>query len=368
MTNSEFDKKLSDIVSEETIPFNEDNWGHMQQMLDGKSNNRRLLIAIPFLAKPYAAAAAVIVAIATAWYLYPQQEEIITVKNNNHTIQQIIERTTTPSKTETPSYTPTLPHTPVAKQEMTAQSTQPANRNHVIVNPSSDIIAPAEEKTVFNFQQPIDKKSRNTIIPQYDIYEERKLKTTSFGLHTGMAVYRNRNSFAAGITMQNRLNSKLSIQTGLGYVHGKQDISIKHITVTETEVITPTDTSYTTHIEKTITERYEQQSRNLPYIQVNPGVSVQVFRKLYAVAGADVQRVVADKKTINEINHHLADAGKKVPETDFGGTLSMNYMVTKNIGMGVTYRQSLLHKSNDGKEYIKRNYFLVQLQYAFNRR
>ena len=100
MTNSEFDKKLSDIVSEEIIPYNEDNWQRMQHMLDNKQKPKTLLL-LPLLYKKTAAAAAIAAAI-TAWYLFPAtNNETIIVNNNTHTQQHTIEYTTPETITTT---------------------------------------------------------------------------------------------------------------------------------------------------------------------------------------------------------------------------------------------------------------------------
>lgn len=366
MTNSEFDKRLSDIVSEETIPYNEDNWARMQQRLDENIKLNKLLL-LPLLYKKTAAAAAIAAAI-TAWYLYPASTENIIATNTKTTPQTVIEKNSTP-QTITASNTlqsvPLLLQQTAAKTEKeilekrteTEQSQFDAKHSTTVLN----------NTPAFQFDKPGFKKEKNSgYLPLYD--DAPHTQRTVFGINTGMAMYRNHNSFAAGLSISNKISNRVSVSAGLGFVQGQQDVTVKHISITEEEVIVPSDVTDTIMKITTVSERYEQFSKRLPYLQFNPSISVKVFDKIYATVGADVQRIITSQNTIDTINKHLAESNKKVAATDFGGTVSLNYMVTKNIGMGLTYRYSLLGKSNDGKEYVKRNYFMVQLQYVFNRK
>ncbi len=366
MTNREFDKRLSDIVSEEMIPYNEDNWERMQHMLDSKQKPKTLLL-LPLLYKKAAAAAAIAAAI-TAWYLYPNANKETIIVNNN--IQQnAIEYTTTPEAITATNNVPISTRV----QIQTAKTTEKAILDKRTVAEQTNY--EAEQKNIpiatnnepaFQFDKPgLKKEHTEYILPLYD---EPRARTTTFGINTGMAMYKNHNSFAAGLSISNKLNKRITLTAGLGFVQGQQDVSVKHTTVTEEEVIVPSDITDTVMKLTTVSERYEQYSKRLPYLQFNPSVSVKVFDKLYVNAGADVQRIITSQNTIDEINKHLAENNKQVPATDFGATAGIGYMVTKNIGMGATYRHSLMNKTSDGKEYIKRNYFMVQLQYIFNRK
>jgi|GEM_PF-2707207 len=372
MTNSEFDKRLSDIVSEETIPYNEDNWELMQQKLDSNKGNDKKLLLLPLLYKK-TAAAAVLAATITAWYLYPSQKQNTIVSTSTPSAQTFA----TPStKTEITTATEsTIINNTNNKQNYTAVSEKEILHNRAEEEQShyekrhadSSHIATVNDAPAFQFDKPGFRKERNNgYLPLYD--DAPHMQRTVFGINTGMAMYRNHNSFAAGLSISNKLSNRVSISTGIGFVQGQQDVTVKHVTITEEDIIKPSTVDDTVMKITTVSERYEQYSKRLPYLQFNPSISVKVFDKIYATVGADVQRIITSQNTIDTINKHLAEGNKKIATTDFGATASLNYMVTRNIGMGITYRHSLLNKSNDGKEYIKRNYFLVQLQYVFNRK
>lgn len=367
MTNSEFDKRLSDIVSEEAIPYNEDNWQSMQHMLDSKQKPKTLLL-LPLLYKKTAAAAAIAAAI-TAWYLYPATNNETTIVNNNtYTQQNTTEYTTTPETTATANNISVS----TAVQIQTAKTTENAILEKRAVAEQTNYEAAQKNENVannqasFQFDSPSYKKEKNNIA--WMLYDEPRARRTTFGINTGMAMYRNHNSFAAGLSISNKLSKRITLNAGLGFVQGQQDVSVKHVTVTEEEVIVTSDVTDTVLKLTTVSERYEQYSKRLPYLQFNPSVSVKLFDRLYVNAGADVQRIITAQKTIDDINKHLAENNKQVAATDFGATAGMGYMVSKNIGMGITYRHSLMNKTSDGKEYVKRNYFMVQLQYVFNRK
>lgn len=366
MTNSEFDKRLSDIVSEETIPYNEDNWDRMQHMLDSKQKPKTLLL-LPLLYKKTAAAAAIAAAI-TAWYLYPAtNKETIIVNNNTHTIQNTIEYTTTPETITTANNISVITNVQTAKttEKAILEKRSVAEQTNYEAEQKNENVA-TNNQPVFQFDKPGFKKEKNNT--GWMQYDEPRVRRTTFGINTGMAMYKNHNSFAAGLSISNKLSKRITLNAGIGFVQGQQDVSVKHITVTEEEVIVTSDVTDTVMILTTVSEKYEQYSKRLPYIQFNPSVSVKVFDKLYVNAGADIQRIITSQNTIDEINKHLAENNKQVPATDFGATAGIGYMLTKNIGMGATYRHSLMNKTSDGKEYIKRNYFMVQLQYVFNRK
>lgn len=365
MTNSEFDKRLSDIVSEETIPYNEDNWDRMQHMLDSKQKPSKLLL-LPLLYKKTAAAAAIAAAI-TAWYLYPvTNNETIVVNNNTHTQQNTIEYTTTPetiTANNVPVSTTVQIQTAKTTEKVILEKRTVAEQSNYEADQKNENVA-TYNQPVFQFDKPGYKKEKNNT--EWMLYDEPRVRRTTFGINTGMAMYRKYNSFAAGLSVSNKLGKRITLNAGLGFVQGQQDVSVKHITVTEEEVIVPSQVTDTIMKLTTVSERYEQYSKRLPYLQFNPSISVKIFDKLYVNAGADIQRIITSQNTIDEINKHLAENNKQVPATDFGATAGIGYMVTKNIGMGATYRHSLMNKTSDGKGYIKRNYFMVQLQYIFN--
>ncbi len=370
MNNSEFDKEITRVVADETVAFNEANWERMQAMLDGNKENMHKMMLLPVLYKSYAAAATILFAVISILSLYTPKENIV--------VRQITNNKQESPATNEPSST--VNHQPATVQIATTNKLH--NTEKVLVlqkNKPEDVAKQVTDNTpnavakeeATHTDKPTEKlpstKKQNTL-PLYLPYHDHKTYArTTFGINTGMAVYQSYNSFAAGIMLNNRLDSRVSIQTGLGFVQGRQDVSIKHVDITEEPIVVITDTSQTPGIKRTVTERYEQQSRNLPYIQFNPGVSVKLYKKLHVVAGVDIQRVITDDATINTINEHLATTGKKLPKTDVGATVSLSYLLTKNIGAGISYRNSFAGKADNNTTYIQRNYFLIQMQYIFNR-
>lgn len=370
MNNSEFDKEIIRVVADEIIAFDEANWERMQSMLDGKKENMHKMMLLPVLYKSYAAAATILFAVISILSLYTPKENIV--------VRQITNNKQEPPATNEPSsavnHQPTTVQIATANKQFNTEKALVSQRNETedvakqVTDKTPDAIAKEDNTHLDKPIQQLPSTKKENILPLFLPYTDHKTYAkTTFGINTGMAVYQSYNSFAAGIMLNNRLNSRVSIQTGLGFVQGRQDISIKHVNVTEEPIVIITDTSQTSGVQRTVTERYEQQSSNLPYIQFNPGVSIKLYKKLYVVAGVDIQRVITDDATINTINEHLATTGKKLPKTDVGATVNLSYLLTKNIGAGISYRNSFAGKADNNTTYIQRNYFLIQMQYIFNR-
>lgn len=364
MTNKEFDKKIFDVVAEEVIPFNEDNWAGMQQMLDKKSTRRLMLI--PLLYKPYAAAATLL-AVVGALYFFLQQEDNAVTNQTPITHEDVINHQHAPiiQNEQQIAVAPITSTSRIVKQQKIKTVEQ-------VVKPSlvatvTDTLA-QENNVAATVTKTSPEKNRtpsNMLYPPPDYTNVRHRRIT-LGINTGMALYQSYNSFAAGVVVKNRITERISLQAGLGFVQGRQDVSVKHVNITETPIIGVFDTSQKPQVLRTVTERYKEYSRNLPYIQFNPSVSVKIFKRLHGAVGVDIQRLIINKTALDTMNKHLGEVGKKVPETDAGITLNANYHITKNIGFGVSYRSSLAGAATNDIEYVKRSYFLMQLQYIFN--
>lgn len=364
MNNKEFDKKIFDVVAEEVIPFNEDNWANMQQMLDKKSSRRLMLI--PLLYKPYAAAAMLLAVVGALYFFLQEDGEVI----NNQTSgiqQQVIKHQHAPiiqneQQITVSPITNTVRIVKEQKIKITEQSAQP-----VFIATVTDTPALENNVTATTTKTLREKNNApsNMLYPPLD-YTDARHRRITLGINTGMALYQSYNSFAAGVVVKNSITERISLQAGVGFVQGRQDVSVKHVDITETPIFGTSDTGQTMQVLRTVTERYEEYSRNLPYIQFNPSISVKIFKRLHGAVGVDIQRLIINKTALDTMNKHLGEVGKKVPETDAGITLNANYHITKNIGFGVSYRSSLAGAATNDIEYIKRSYFLMQLQYIFN--
>lgn len=364
MTNQEFDKKIFDVVAEEVIPFNEDNWADMQQMLDKKSTRRLMLI--PLLYKPYAAAAMLLAVVGTL-YLFMQQD--VQVANTQPSVarQEVIKHQHVPiiQNEEQNNVTPIGKSVRIVKEHTVRVTEEDVQQTLTATVTDSVAQETNVAATVTKTSPEKNRTPANMLYPPADYTDVRHRRIT-LGINSGVALYQSYNSFAAGLVVKNRITERISLQAGLGFVQGRQDVSVKYVDVVETPVFGTSDTGTTFGVERTVTERYEEYSRNLPYIQFNPSVSVKIFKRLHGAVGVDIQRLVINKTALDTMNKHLGEVGKKVPETDAGITLNANYHITKNIGFGVSYRSSLAGAAANDIEYVKRSYFLMQLQYIFN--
>ena len=375
MTNNEFDRKINEVVSDETIPFSEENWGRMQQMLDKKSPRR--LILLPLFYKPIAAAAAMVAVVVTVYFATRPGDDIIQQQVNNSQNQPAIVKKSIPQTTEAKEDTaqPVIIMQP-SIQPAHHNAPQPLVRheksNEQKVPPvAEDNIAPQQEHIAVTPQdktQPhkSNKPTQQFAYPHYDDEEAGRQSKLTVGINSGMTFYQSQNNFAAGLVVKNKLSRRLSVQAGVGFVQSRQNATIKNVVVTEEPIISPSDTSFILGYETTVTETYEAYSKNLPYIQFNPGVSIAVFNRMSATVGVDLQKAAVSNSVIDTLNKHLMAEGKKMPSIDAGLTFNLNYNITKNIGFGVSYRNSMAGKASDNIQYIKRNYFLVNLQYIFN--
>ncbi|OSZ79408.1 hypothetical protein CAP35_14470 [Chitinophagaceae bacterium IBVUCB1] len=366
MSNNEFDKILQRVVDDETIPFNDANWQRMQAMMDDRKDTKKLLI-LPIIYQSHAAAAAVLFAVVGILSYYTSQQSSIVVKKNS-TFRQAIPSTPPAIITDDTVVAPNTYTSSVTTSKQAKQIDKKITPKTAINQEIENNIAVTNDEATHTPTTTIKPEKKYEHLPLYMPYQEQpKTAGAVFGINTGMAVHQANSGFAAGVTIKNKITNRISIQTGLGFVQGRQNVSVKHTNITEEPIVIISDTSQTMGIQRTVTESYEQYSRNLPYVQFNPGVSFKLTKKIHIVAGADIQRIITDDATLRGMNEHLATIGKKIPKTDVGTTISLSYLITKNIGAGVSYRNSLAGKADDNTEYIKRNYFLFQMQYIFNR-
>lgn len=363
MTNSDFDKKIQDVFAEAEMPFSEDNWARMQQRLDKKSP--RKLLFLPLLYKPYAAAA--LLAAAASLYFFTRNTD--TGDTSVTSALSPVTYTTAPVNPVDTSIAQDnnlqAAHIATHKYDVVITPHKPAGHVQEILAVQDTVTSPAEE--IAPAGQPVVNSGRENLpvlLPHY--VDERIKRKITFGVNTGMAIYESQNSFAGGFMVKRYITSRVAIHAGLGFVQNRQSASVKHTVVTETPVVRPSDTSLGITTVRTETEYYEQYSKNLPFIQFNPGLSVLVVKRLTGTVGADVQRILIGNNMLDTINKHLAAEGKKVAGIDAGLTLSVNYSITKNIGLGLSYRNSLMGMSAGQLQHVKRNYILVQLQYIFN--
>lgn len=370
MIHNDFDNKLNQVVSEESVPFNEENWKRMQQMLDKKAS-RRLMVLPVFLKTATATAAAIAVIVSVYFATRPEHKNLA-----NHTPvpssgQDVVLRDTSTVVNETASALPTTQGAQssavrkVKKTTITATSDIKKEDTPVAIDEAS----PNEEKHIANTSPRVqpEKNTKMDDQPGYFLPDEPDEQSRiSLGINSGMAFYDAQNSFAAGLVVKGRINSRVSLQAGLGFVQTRQTVTTTQYMVTEEHIVVFSDTSQTAGVQRTVTESTEEYSKNLPYIQFNPGVSVLVFKKLGVTVGADLQKAAVSNSVIDTLNKRLETTGKKMPSIDAGLTLNLNYNITRNIGFGVSYRNSILNKAPGDMVYVKRNYFMLQLQYVFH--
>lgn len=369
MTNNEFDTSLQKIASEEVLPFDERNWELLKARLDEKPNRKALLLLFPFSIKQWAAAACLTLGLgAGIWHF-----------STNKTNGPVV---TSTEKKQTPSFIPSpaatvqdtnnsITNIPAVTDKQNIQhSPTPLYKSSIATAdttvPNSAPPIPTLENannTALNSVPKLNNKQQKEPLPFNDYYEPKTDKSVSLSINGGLA-FQNSNNIAAGVTIRNRVSRTISIETNLRYVQGQQSIPFKNEKITEVPRVVLTDTGSMMEIDRQVETWYEQHNRSTPYLQLNPAVNIKLHKKINSSIGLDVQKILVANSTLASWNEKLAIESKKIPEVDPGVVLNINYSLTKRIGCGVAYRESMLNLGGGNMKYINRDYFMIQLQYA----
>jgi len=368
MTNKEFDLALQQIEASETFPFDEHNWDSLNQRLDNKE--RRKLLLLPFLnAKQWAAAAcAGSLIIITSLYIH------YVVGNHEDNTNQSIVGHTTGNTSVTPAHTnindikkasKLIAYSSVHTATTTRQSLPSHEAESAVNNNTTNTIDTSKDLFVADSKKEIADAFKKIKQPPYSFMEELPSQGHKMGLslNGGIGVSGG-GAIAAGVTFRNRLSRTISLETSIGYAQGSQNVLVKNEVLAFDPGNSAHDTSHIMGITSAESKTwYEQHKRTLPYLQFSPALSIKLHHKINATIGIDLQRLLIDGRKLDEINDELRSSNKKLPQLDPGVTAGLSYAFTKRIGAGIAYRQSVVTITS-GKDYISRNYFLVQVQYS----
>jgi len=359
---------LQQIEASETFPFDEHNWDSLNQRLDNKE--RRKLLLLPFLiTKQWAAAAcAGSLIVITSLYIYN-----VVGKHEGNSNQSVV-RNTTSTISVTPAHTNTndikkvsklIAYSSVNTVTITRQSLPSHEAESVVNNNTTNTIDTSKNLPVADSKKEIADAFKKIKQPPYSFMEELPSQGHKMGLslNGGIGVSGG-GAIAAGVSFRNRLSRTISLETSIGYAQGNQNVQVKNNALAFDPGNSANDTSHVMGVTSEESKTwYEQHKRTLPYLQFSPALSIKLHPKINATIGADLQRLLIDGRKLDEINDELRSSNKKLPQLDPGVTAGLSYAFTKRIGAGIAYRQSVVNITS-GKDYISRNYFLVQVQYS----
>ncbi len=371
MTNNEFDTSLQKIASEEILPFDERNWELLKARLDEKPNRTALFFLIPFSAKQWATAACLALSLgAGIWHFSGNKTNVpvVTVAEKKQApsimpapVVTIHDTNNSITNTAVVARKQNIPHSPTLLHKSSSLDADTNTPDRALPTPT---MQKGDDMAINGVPKPNTKQQQP--LPFNDYYEPKTDKGMSLSINGGFA-FQNRNNIAAGVTVRNRVSRTISIETNLRYIQGQQGIPFKNEKITEVPRVVTTDTGSVMEIHRQVETWYEQHSRSTPYLQLNPAVNIKLHKKINSSIGLDVQKILVANSTLASWNERLALESKKIPEVDPGVVLNINYSLTKRIGCGVAYRESMLNLGTGNIKYINRDYFMIQLQYAIIR-
>lgn len=368
MAKTDFDNELQKKFTEETLPFNEHQWQQLQARLDKKERGMLLLPFIPAGYRPMAAAASVVFVIIVVLFMIPQPEKG-TVEKNITVIEN--KQALTPEVTDEIN----TDAIPVETRTVVKQVAKPrvTHTIHDIIRNDIDTTTVMKQPVVYNEEpvQTIAKQGRQLKegLPRFDFNElpQNYKNDMSLSLNGGLTLVESGRGFQAGIAIRNNVSHNISIETSVSYLHGSQQVFNKNELIKIEEVIVQSDTGSYQSYDTTVIAWLESSSRNLPYAQLSTALSLRVHKKLNLSLGPDLQKVLLTGDNLSSLNKQLSAETKKVPSWDVGVGLRVQYILTKRIGCGISYRESITDIINPGEHYVNRDYVLFQLQYILVR-
>ncbi len=368
MAKTDFDNELQKKFAEEPLPFNEDQWQELQARLDKKERRVLLLPFVPATYRQMAVAATVVFAIVVIWLIVPQREKGIAEKN----ITVIEPKQPVASEVTPENNTDTIL---VATNATVKQVVKPRviNTTHDVIHDDIDTTTGVQQSFVED-DQPVRTTAQQRRQPKGDLHRfdfnelpQKYNNDISLSLNGGLTFIESGRGFQAGLAIKNSISHNISIETSVSYLHGSQHVFNRNERIEVEEVIISSDTGSYQSYDTTVVAWFERSSRNLPYAQLSTAMSLRLHKKLNISLGPDLQKVLLAGDNLAKLNDQLSHESKKVPSWDIGVGMRIQYALTKRIGCGVSYRESITDLVNPGDNYVNRDYVLFQLQYILVR-
>lgn len=358
MKSKEFDDLVRDSFENARLPYNPQNWQKLAAVLPEKRK-----MGIRYLLLPLASvAASVAMAIGiTTWMNHGGDDHAVVAKSATTT--RHIARTPAQQSLAAPAFEEVIPFEPIAQQEtptaLPVAQHIPAPRKEVVpVNKMEE--QPVQEILVAS-NNPVPSSIENTAgnVFYQNLTPAKKEKRTYISMNAGYNYGTLRNGYVMGFTVGRKLNETFYVESDVSIVGNMAGNNTKLSFTTGTATATGKYTDAPTQITKTIEM---QKYYNIFYVQVAPSVNMKLAPKMSVGMGADMQRLMMDKK----LTVHTSDGNNKktLPMYDMGVTLKTEYNLTREIKASLNYRKGLNQALSGNKQLLDRDY--LQLQLKFN--
>jgi len=382
MKPKEFDELIRQKFDQNDFDYEPRSWDKLADQMDGRAKKRSMMI---WWLMPVAGIAASVALAMGVTFFYQQSE------NSMHTANTAL---VTPHNSERPQTIQNEPATAmVATTQQYIQLTTRKNNKAINTTAQKKSI---EQKFAISFENAVGFASakpakkfelKDELVPRKDKKiveanegyktfkpeeEEYKKPVTNSVTLAGGINHGNENSgYMVGANIRHMINDKLYIESDIAFASSNNSQT--------TQVLAPTTASgavarhmaagrnTNTESSKPLTTEAatpavenENQSYNLNYAQVTPGLGYKLMNKMSVGLGPDFQQMLADNRpTVSAVDRNNVAVA---PMFDVGFIGKTEYALTKKVKAGVLYRKGVNNLLTPMDKYIDRNYLQFQLK------
>lgn len=354
MKSKEFDDLVRGSFENARLPYNPENWQKLAAILPDrkkKTGIRYLLVPLASVAASVAMAVGI-----TTWVNHAGDNLTMAAKSANSSSH--IARIPT-QHISAPIFEDITPFEPIAHSALPVAHKIPAPRKEALQNNKNEE-QPVQEILIAS-NNPLPSSSENTAgnVFYQNLTPARKEKRTYISMNAGYNYGTLKSGYVMGFSIGRKLNETFFVEGDVSIVGNMAGSNTKLSFTAGNPAATGKYTDAPAQITKTI---QLQKYYNIFYVQVAPSVGMRLSPKVAVGMGADMQRLLQDKK----LTVHTSDGNnqKTLPMYDMGITAKAEYNLTKEIKASLNYRKGLNQAIGGDKQLLDRDY--LQLQLKFN--
>lgn len=350
MKSKEFDDLIRQSFEDAKLPYNPGNWQKLAAALPEKKSRSIRYILLPLAS--IAASVAMAVGI-TTWVNHSAHNPAVVQKSadvSNHVARTFVQ--------SAPVITEIVPIEPIAPQQ-----TFPVVHNKPVRKQQIPLTAvdaqPQPEVLIASNTKPSTLENKTNVLYQ-NVTPAKREKKTYMTMNGGYNYGTLKSGYVMGFSIGRKINDQFYVEGDVSLIGNMAGNNNKLSFTTGN----PTPSGKYTDAPAQITKTIEvQKYYNIFYVQVAPSVGLKLSPKVAVGMGADMQRLLMDKKLTIQTSD-AANNQKQLPMYDMGLTVKTEYNLTKEIKASLNYRKGINGALSGDKKLLDRDY--LQLQLKFN--
>jgi hypothetical protein len=354
MKSKEFDDLVRQSFDNARLPYNPENWQKLAAVLPEKKSRGIRYLLLPFAS--VAASVAMAIGI-TTWVNHPDDAGVVqkSAATSSHVAQSSVQR-----NASTPVAEDVTPIEPLGAHQalpVVHRTHKPHQQDIPVENKAEE--KPVEEILIASNTKPTLETNTSNVFYQ-NITPAKKEKRTYMSMNGGYNYGTLKSGYSMGFSVGRKLNDQFYLEADVALVGNMAGSNTRLSFTTGNPATTGKYTDAPAQITKTVEV---QKYYNIFYAQVAPSIGMKLSHKVSVGMGADVQRLLMDKKLTIQTSD-AENNQKQLPMYDMGLNVKTEYSLTKEIKASLQYRKGMTQVLSGDKQMLDRDY--LQLQLKFN--